>query len=54
MISYEERKCVCCEKVYVNTLLMESEREHQFIICPNCARTVYRFYKSLRKEIDND
>ena len=53
-IGYEESKCVCCNKVFCNSFLMDvrgEEREH-YIICPDCAIQVHKFVESILKLIE--
>jgi len=48
-IPYEDRKCVACGLVYVNTLLLEtSSNQRLFLICPDCADKVYKFMHNMR------
>ena len=50
-MKYEDRKCVCCKKVYVNSLFMDTGNadDKYFIICPDCANNVYNFMGGLKK-----
>ena len=49
-LGYEESKCVCCHKVYIHSLLIDLREDNKrFIICPDCAESVYEAIDSIRK-----
>lgn len=49
-IEYEEKKCVCCNKVYVNNLLISAwpGEEKEFIICFGCAKNIEKAMKDIK------
>ena len=49
-LGYDETKCGCCGRVYVNSLLMDLDKENEhFIVCLSCANTIYRYICEIRQ-----
>ena len=48
-VKYEDLKCVCCDKVHVNSLLMDvrDEAEKNYVICLGCAKDIHKFLSSI-------
>jgi hypothetical protein len=51
-IGYEESKCVCCGKVYVNSFLMDvsgNDGLDHCIVCLDCASNIHKYIESIKK-----
>jgi len=48
-IDREDRKCVCCKKVFIRAFLMETgdKTNEVYVVCPCCANDIYEFYKKI-------
>jgi hypothetical protein len=55
ILEHDDRKCVCCQRVYTHSFLMEFAPHvvpgkcgtEQHPVCTNCAKIIHDFYKKL-------